>query len=114
MNRSIRPWTEAAAVLAFWPLEKPEMFEVARISIIPSGWVVTWTRSRSALTTRLSSCSLVASELRSVRRTTRTRFSFEVKVCFSRSSWFCRSSGVIPTWLGRIDRIWTNSRALAS
>ena len=41
MNMSIRPCTEAAAVRAFWLLEKPEMFEVALISIIPSGWVVT-------------------------------------------------------------------------
>ena len=39
-NRSIRPWTVAAAVRAFWALEKPEMFDVALISKAPSGWAV--------------------------------------------------------------------------
>ena len=48
MNRSIRPWTVPAAVRAFWPLEKPEMFEVALISSAPSGCAVIVMRVRSA------------------------------------------------------------------
>ena len=114
MKRSISPWTVAAAVRAFWPLEKPEMFEFALISIAPSGWAVMVIRWRSAPTTRGRSASLATRLLRSVRRTTATRLSFEVIVCFRRSIWLLRSSGVMPIWLGRIDCACTNSRAFAS
>ena len=45
--------------------------------------------------------SLATRLLRSVRRTTRTRFSFEVRVCFSRSIWSLRSSAADADLVGQ-------------
>ena len=103
-----------AAVRAFWPLEKPEMLDVALISSAPSGCEVMVMRARRPATTDARSRSLATRLLSSVRRTIRTRFSFEVMVCLRRSIWLLRSSIGVPATVGRIDWVCTKSRALAS
>ena len=113
-NRSIRPWTVPAAVrgiLARWRSRRCST--VALISKPPSGWAVTVIAGAAPSTTAARSRSLATRLLRSVRRTTRARFSFEVRVCFSRSSWSLRSSGVHADLVGQ-DRLRLDEQAAPS